>query len=160
MTLLYRLLADLTVIIHAAYVTVVVGGQLLILIGAWRKWRWTRRVGFRVAHLTMIGIVVAESWAGVTCPLTVWEQRLRALAGQASYQGDFIGACVHDLLFFDLPPWAFTLIYSAFGALVALSWWWAPPTRRVRRGDSPDGSPTTTPSPPPTATPNESEPPN
>src|SRR4029079_7904709 len=56
----YRLLADLIVAIHAAYVAFVVVGLLLILIGLACGWKWVRNWWFRVAHLVAILIVAAE----------------------------------------------------------------------------------------------------
>ena len=136
MATLYRLTADLIVVVHFAFVAFVVFGLLLTLVGGARRWEWVRGVCFRAIHLAAIGFVVAESLCGVTCPLTVWEKQLRDLAGQASYRGDFIATWVHELLFFDAKPWVFTLIYSLFGATVALTWILVPPRRR--RIDSPD----------------------
>jgi hypothetical protein len=130
MPTLYRLTADLVVVVHFAFVAFVVFGLLLTLLGGVRRWEWVRGVRFRAIHLAAIGFVVAESLCGVICPLTVWEQRLRDLAGQASYRGDFIATWVHDLLFFDFEPWVFTACYCAFGAVVALSWVLVPPRRR------------------------------
>lgn len=134
MNTIYRLTADLVVVVHFAFVAFVVFGLLLTLVGGVRRWEWVRRVSFRATHLAAIAFVVAESLCGVTCPLTVWEQRLRELAGQASYRGDFIATWVHELLFFDAEPWVFTLVYCAFGGVVVLSWWLVPP--RFRRIDS------------------------
>ena len=74
----------------------------------------------------MILIVVIEAWAGVVCPLTTLEQALRERAGQATYSGSFVANAVHDLLFFDLPEWGFTVIYTAFGSLVLLTLWLVP----------------------------------
>ena len=131
MTTLYRLTANVVVVIHFAFVAFVVFGLLLTLLGGVRRWGWVRGVRFRAFHLAAIGFVVAESLCGVTCPLTVWEQHLRDLAGQVSYRGDFIATWVHDLMFFDAEPWVFTLCYCSFGAVVALSWLLVPP--RFRR---------------------------
>jgi hypothetical protein len=127
MPLVYRLLADLTVIVHAAYVLFVIFGLLAVLLGCLRHWSWIRNLWFRVIHLLMILVVVLEAQFGITCPLTIWEQRLRRLAGQKSYRGDFIASLVHDLLFFDAEPWVFTLCYTLFGLLVAATFWLAPP---------------------------------
>jgi hypothetical protein len=127
MTVFYRLTADLVVIVHFAFVMFVVMGLLLTLLGGVRQWRWVRSIRFRVAHLVSIGIVVVESLCGITCPLTVWEQRLRELAGETSYRGDFIATWVHGLLFFDAEPSVFTLVYCSFGAAVVLSWILVPP---------------------------------
>ena len=134
MATLYRLTADFVVVVHFAFVAFVVFGFLLTLAGGVRRWEWVRSVRFRAIHLGAIGFVVAESLWGVTCPLTVWEQRLRNLAGQASYRGDFLATWVHDLMFFDAEPWVFTLCYCSFGAVVALSWLLVPP--RFRRVDN------------------------
>jgi hypothetical protein len=128
--LFWRILADFTVIAHVGYVAFVVLGQLLILVGALRGWLWIRNRSFRYAHLAAIVIVVLEAWVGMTCPLTTWENTFRKWAGQTTYQGDFLARCVHNLLFFDGPPWVFTACYSAFGAVVLATLWYAPPTRR------------------------------
>ena len=127
MSLVYRLLADLTVVVHFAYVAFVVLGWLAIAVGGLRGWRWVRNRWFRGAHLAMIGIVVAEAWCGITCPLTIWEQQLRTAAGEETYRGSFLASAVHNLLFYDLPPWFFTCAYTVFGGLVALTLWLYPP---------------------------------
>jgi hypothetical protein len=129
-SLFWRILADITVTLHLAYVAFVILGQLLILIGAARGWNWIRSPRFRFTHLAFILIVVLESWIGFTCPLTTWEQRFRQLAGQATYSGDFIAKWLHELLFFDAPPIVFTICYTVFGLIVVGTFWLVPPGRR------------------------------
>ncbi len=136
MTLWYRILADAVVVAHFAYVAFVLFGQLAILIGILAKWEWVRNIWFRGIHLIAIVVVVLEAWWGVTCPLTTWEQDLRAKAGQEAYTGDFIATWVHDLLFMEAEPWVFTLCYSIFGALVLLTFVIAPPRRRPATGNT------------------------
>lgn len=126
----YRFAADLVLLIHVGFVVFVVVGQILIMIGGWRRWAWVRNLRFRLAHMAAIGFVVAQAWLGQTCPLTLWEMQLRRLAGEASYPGSFIAHWLEALLYYQAPPIVFTLVYSAFGLLVALSWWWLPPRRR------------------------------
>jgi hypothetical protein len=130
-----RILADLIVVIHAAYVSFVVFGLLAILLGAALGWGWVRNFWFRAIHLTAIGIVVAEALVGMTCPLTDWEKQLRQLAGQASYPGDFLGYWAHQLIFYRAKPWVFTLGYVLFGLAVLAAFILAPP-RRSRRRDA------------------------
>ncbi len=130
MTTFYAIAADLVVAVHSAYVTFVALGLLLTLVGIALRWEWVRNPWFRGVHLATIVIVVAESWIGMTCPLTTWEKRLRQLAGQSSYGGDFVGRWLHEVLFFELPPAAFTLLYTAFGLAVLLTFVLAPPRRR------------------------------
>jgi len=110
--------ADGVVALHVAYVAFVVLAVPAILLGGLRGAGWVHNSWFRNIHLTMIAIVVVQSLCGVTCPLTVWENRLRTLAGQQGYQRSFIGQWLHDLLFFDVSPGTFAIIYSVFGALV------------------------------------------
>ncbi len=128
----YRLAADVTVLVHMAYVLFVIFGFLLTLIGCLMGWQWIRNPWFRGIHLAMILIVVAEAWLGITCPLTTWEHQLREQAGGQSYQGAFVANLVHDWLFFDAPPWVFTVIYSLFGGGVLLTFLVAPPRWKRR----------------------------
>lgn len=125
--LLYRLVADLIVLFHLAYVTFVVGGLLLILVGIWRQWRWVRNFWFRIAHLLAIGIVVAESLVGVVCPLTEWEARFRVLGGGKGEAGSFVGRLVHAVMFYDCPESVFTVGYCLFGLAVLGTLILAPP---------------------------------
>ncbi len=127
-----RVVADLLVVIHFSYVAFVVVGFLLTLAGIVCRWRWVRDFHFRTLHLAAIAIVVAESVLGVPCPLTVWEQQLRRAAGQVSYRGAFVAEWVHEILYLDLPEWAFTLIYGVFGLAVVATFVFSPP--RLPRG--------------------------
>lgn len=127
MALMYRLAADVVVIVHMAYVLIVVLGLPAIWLGILWRHQWVRNFWLRVGHLTMIVIVVGEAWAGIRCPLTTWERQLRSLAGQQAYRGAFLANLVHDLLFYDAEPWVFTAIYTVFGMLVVGSFLLAPP---------------------------------
>lgn len=125
-----RILADVIVVVHASYVSFVVLGLVAILLGIVFRWSWVRNFWFRVAHLTAIGIVVAEALTGIACPLTVWEKDLRRMAGQASYPGDFLGHWVHELIFYRAERWVFTVCYVCFGLAVLATFVLAPPRRR------------------------------
>ncbi len=127
MPLIYRLAADAVVIVHVAYVLFVIFGLLLTMLGAIVGWQWIRDRWFRTIHLTMIGIVVFETWMGITCPLSTWEWQLREWAGDATYRGDFIANMLDRWLFWDGPEWVFTAGYSTFGLAVLATWIWAPP---------------------------------
>lgn len=125
---LYLVLADLVLIVHAAFVAFVIIGLLLIWIGWMRRWIFVRNFWFRMAHLAAIGIVAAESVTDLVCPLTTWEDRLRLLAGgEQRYQGSFVQHWLHRVLFFDLSENVFTMAYLTFLLIVFLSFWLAPP---------------------------------
>lgn len=126
---LWLLLADAVLIIHAVFVAFVVIGLLLIVIGNHLGWGFVNRYGFRALHLTAIGVVVVESWFGVECPLTTLENWLRFKAGVSVYQTSFIEHWVGGLIFYNVPEIVFTLIYTAFAAMVVATWWRYPPRR-------------------------------
>ena len=77
---MYTLLADLLLVLHAAFILFVVFGGLLVL---WRR-------GFAWIHIpaALWGILIElQGWI---CPLTYLENDLRAVAGAEGYAGGFI----------------------------------------------------------------------
>lgn len=123
----WRVLADLVVAVHAAYVGFVVFGLVAIIAGSVRRWRWVRNPYFRFAHLAAILVVCVEALGGWVCPLTTLENVLRRRAGQAAYAGDFIGRWLDWLIFYNAPAWVFTTLYIGFCALVLATLWLVPP---------------------------------
>ena len=130
MTEIITLLADMVLLAHFGLVVFVVGGLAVILVGNLLAWRWVNNPWFRLAHIAAIAVVVAESWLGITCPLTTLESWLRAQAGVSGYEASFIEHWVQRILFHEAPPWVFASAYTAFGLLVAAAWWYFPPRRR------------------------------
>jgi len=125
-------LADAILVVHAAYVAFVLGGQILILFGWMLGWNWTRHLAFRLAHLIAIGFVMIEAWLGATCPLTSLENILRRRAHAGGYDRSFIGFWLDRLIFYSAPDWVFIIIYTGFTALVILTWLAYPPRRHLR----------------------------
>lgn len=126
--LIYLVLADAVLILHAAFVAFVVIGLLLIWVGWFCRWRFVRNLWFRVAHVLAIGVVAAESLTGFVCPLTTWENQFRLLAGgQQRYEGSFIQHWLQPIIFFDADQRIFTVAYVVFFLLVALTFWLVPP---------------------------------
>lgn len=123
----YRILADAIVVLHMGIALFILLGLVAVLVGKFRGWSWVRNFWFRAVHIGAILFVVGESWLGITCPLTTWEQTLREKAGETAYRGDFIAHWVHELLFFEFQPWVFTLVYSLFGLAVVLAMVFVPP---------------------------------
>jgi hypothetical protein len=121
--------AGAIVVVHLAIMLFVTAGLPLIYLGAARRWQWVRDWRWRALHLAAIGFVAAESLAGIACPLTLWEDALR---GQQSHIG-FIERWVDRILFYDFSPWVFTVAYTVFALLVALTWILVPPVRRSRK---------------------------
>ena len=124
---IYLLAADLLLFGHVLFVAFVVLGLVLILSGKPLDWSWVRNPWFRFAHLVAIGIVALQSWAGLICPLTIWEMVLRERADDVVYSGSFISHWLESLLYFQAPAWAFTTCYTVFVAIVVASWYWVRP---------------------------------
>ncbi len=118
----WLLAADAVLLLHTLFVAFVIAGLILVLIGGALSWSWVRNRLFRVLHLIAIGIVVAQAWAGVICPLTTLEMSLRNRAGDAVYQGAFISHWLESILYYQAPAWVFVVAYTLFGLAVILSW--------------------------------------
>jgi hypothetical protein len=125
----YRALADTVLVCHVVYISFVICGLLLILIGGARGWRWVRNPWFRALHLLAIALVVVQAWLGIICPLTTLEMNLRQLAGDSIYRETFIAHWLQRLIFYRAPMWAFGLGYTLFALTVIASWWRFPPQR-------------------------------
>jgi hypothetical protein len=78
--MLYRLLADLTVIIHLAFI-------LFVLFGALFCFRWRK---FYLIHLPAFVWGFFVELMGWICPLTPLENYFYHLGGEAGYSGGFI----------------------------------------------------------------------
>lgn len=127
---LRSLLADIVLVVHAAYVFFVVGGQLSILAGWARGWSWTRHRLFRLLHVLAIGLVTVEAWLGAACPLTVAENALRSAADGGAYETTFLTHWLGRVIFYTAPEWVFTAIYTVFALVVILTWVLYPPRRK------------------------------
>ena len=87
--MLYSLLADLTVLVHAAFVVFAVFGGLLLL---WHlRWIWV--------HLPAAIWGAWVEFAGKICPLTPLENHLRQLAGERGYSGGFVEHYIIPLMY-------------------------------------------------------------
>jgi Protein of Unknown function (DUF2784) len=76
----YRVLADLILVLHAAFILFAVAGGLLALVRRWCLW-------IHLPAAIWAATVVMMGWI---CPLTPLEQDLRLAAGQQGYEGNFI----------------------------------------------------------------------
>jgi hypothetical protein len=103
-----RLIADVLVTLHLAFIVFAVGGGLLVL---WRRW-WA------ALHLPAAGWAAWTEFTGTICPLTPWEQALRRQAGEAGYAGGFVE---HYLLPLVYPAALTPRIQTALGVLVVVA---------------------------------------
>lgn len=78
--MLYRLAADLVVVVHLSFI-------LFVLTGAFAVLRWPR---LAVVHLPVAAWGTLVEFAGWHCPLTPLEVKLRVAAGGEGYAGGFV----------------------------------------------------------------------
>lgn len=119
----YGWLADVVVVLHAAFVVFAVAGAFLVL-----KWP-----GLRWIHLPVVAWAVLIEFVGWVCPLTPLELWLRQQAGLAGYEGGFIEHYIWPLLY----PAGLTRAHQyALGAFVlvvnVVIYAWAWRRRRAR----------------------------
>jgi len=118
----YAIAADAVLLLHGLFVVFAVAGGLA---AAWRPW-------LAAVHLPTAAWAAWIEFTGGICPLTPLENRLRSLAGGATYPGGFIE---HYLLALIYPAGLTREVQLALGALViavnlAIYAW---VLRRVRR---------------------------
>jgi hypothetical protein len=89
--MVYRLLVDLVVSAHLAFLAFVVLGGFL-------AWRWSRLIWLHLPVAAYGALIVLIGW---TCPLTVVEHWLRARAGEHGYRDGFIDHYLTGVLY---PP--------------------------------------------------------
>lgn len=127
------MMADVLLVVHFLIAAFIVGGLLLVWIGAALGWRWVRNPWFRYLHLGAIAFVAAEALLGVMCPLTVWEDMLRGGIRADS----FVGRWVRHFLYYQAPEWVFTAVYLAWTAATLLTLRWVAPRRTGRKAIQP-----------------------
>ena len=107
--MIYRLLADLVVVIHLAFIVFVAIGGLL-------AWRWPQLVW---AHVPVVVWALAIVAIGFTCPLTPLEKLLRRRAGGEAYDNGFIDHYLTGVVY----PGRYILLARAFvAALIVLGY--------------------------------------
>jgi hypothetical protein len=114
----YRVLADIVLVVHLAFVLFVAVGGVLVL--RRRRWAW--------AHLPAAAWGALIMFAGFVCPLTPLENWLRRLGGEAGYAGGFVEEYVLAILY----PSGLTrthqivlgaLVLAVNGAVYGWLWW-------------------------------------
>ena len=124
--MMWRVLADVTVGLHLAFVTFVVLGGLLVL--RWPKLAWV--------HLPVAFYGVLIEWVGWVCPLTPLENWLRGRAGGAGYAGGFVEHYILPLLYPGQLTDAVRLALGGVVVLVNVGVYWLVWTRSRRARSS------------------------
>lgn len=105
--MVYRLLANLVVVVHLAFIVVVA-------VGGFVAWRWPRAVWIHVPVLVWAAAIVT---IGFTCPLTPLEKHLRERGGGERYAGGFIDHYLDGVVY----PGRYTALARALVAVLVLA---------------------------------------
>jgi len=103
--MLYRLCADVLVVIHLSFVVFAIFGGIMLI-------RWRRAVWL---HIPAVVVAVLAEFAGWICPLTYIENWLRIKGGQAGYSGGFVEHYIVPILY---PPGLTRGIQVALGLFI------------------------------------------
>ena len=84
-----RLLADTLVALHFAFIAFVIAGGILAF----------KHRGWALVHLPAVAWAAWTEFTATVCPLTPWENALRAEAGDAGYTGGFVEHYIVPLIY-------------------------------------------------------------
>lgn len=90
--MIYRILADLILIVHFCFVLFAIFGGFLVLRRRWILW----------LHFPALFWSVLVEIFNFICPLTYIENFLRASGGEAGYSGGFIEYYIRLILYLDI----------------------------------------------------------
>jgi hypothetical protein len=105
----WSLVADLTVVVHLAFLVFVAIGGIL-------AWRWPRLIWL---HVASVGWAVGILVVGQDCPLTDLQRYAERQTGQPRDSRGFVDRYLEDVLF---PERYTTALRVLIGALVVVGW--------------------------------------
>ncbi|MBI4798661.1 MAG: DUF2784 domain-containing protein [Desulfarculus sp.] len=119
-----RLLADLVMLVHFAWIVFILAGLPLARRRPWLAW----------PHLGSLLVVLVLNLGGWYCPLTLLEYWLRSQDPAApAYSGSFLFVYVDRLVYLRLPEIWLRLAGGAWAALNLLGYAWLWRRRQARR---------------------------
>ncbi len=129
----YRVLADIFMVIHFAWIVFMLLG-LVLTIRAFFRPAFFDRWMFRTLHLAGIMFVATLEALRMYCPLTLWENALRRHYDPShEYPGSFIIGYLERLIYPDVSP-VVLMIPTVMIALFVLAVFIIKPPAKFRRG--------------------------
>jgi hypothetical protein len=113
----YVVLADIVLVVHSVFVLFVLFGALFVIRWPWMMW----------VHLPALLWGVFVETSGTECPLTPLENRLRFMAGESGYGGDFVFHWVMPVIYPEALTRQLQLMLAGFLTLVNVAvyaWIW------------------------------------
>ncbi len=130
--MLYKILADIIVVVHFAWILFMLVGFILTLYGFFWKGFFDKWL-FRTLHLFGIAYVSALAIMGKYCPLTLWENILRSKYDSTlTYPGSFMIHYAQRLVYPDVNP-LIIRIPTTFIAVFTVAIFIIRPPKRIKR---------------------------
>ena len=114
--MIFKVLADIAVVVHLAFVAFAVLGGLTVL-------RWPRMLWLHLPALAWAAAI--EAFGGI-CPLTHLENALRLRGGEAGYEGGFVDRYLMPVLYPEALPvlrWPLVVALLAINVAVYSAVW-------------------------------------
>ena len=121
---MFRVLADLVVVVHLLFLLFVVLGAFLVV--KWPRLAWI--------HVPAAVWGAAIEFGGWICPLTPLENRLRAQGGESAYMGGFIEHYVMPIVYPSALTRELQILFGTTVLLMNLSLYGWLIWRRKQRG--------------------------
>jgi len=109
-----HLLADILLIFHFIWVLFLTAGFAIIL--------YLNLYWLRLIHAVGLAAALIMQLAGVYCPLTIWEERLKYGGAAPAHPRPFLLRLIEDFIYIDSRNlWIISIITGTFIVCVALS---------------------------------------
>ncbi len=123
-------LAQAVLALHMAIAAFIVLGTVAIPLGARFGSVIVRILWWRFAHLIAMGAVALQKLLGNSCFLSVWERRLVDIASEIPHRPPAFQSFGEHVLYWNLPLWFFSALYSLMFVFVATMWFVVPPRQK------------------------------
>jgi hypothetical protein len=123
-------LAHAVLTVHLAIIAFNLVGLVAIPLGARWGWGFVRAPLWRALHVVSWAAVALQAAAGRACFLTVWQDDL---GGASTAVEPLIVRWVNSLVYWPLPAWVFTALYTAAFSYVVALLWLVPPRRSTKQ---------------------------
>ena len=118
-------LADLILMLHF-FIVIFITLQFFTVPVAYKlNWKWQKNRALRIIHLIMIFFVTTEAVIGITCPLTIIENKLRNIDSYNTFLENWIS----KIMFWNLPSYSFMILYTLCLFWTLLMWKIFPPDK-------------------------------
>ena len=117
------MIANALLFVHFCLAAFVSFGFFIIPIGYKLGWSWIKKRNVRLLHLLLIGLITVEAIVGLTCPLTVLENKFR----DVDYSSSFMSYWMARILYWNLSSEVFVILYILCLGWVLILWKSCPP---------------------------------